>query len=76
MIVEALPNAGREHKQKRSAAQGEIIMSRKSKGSGSKTLFDRVNRAKRRWLKRILRRCVSAEMTTIGLCDPAQAAVR
>jgi hypothetical protein len=51
-------------------------MSRKSKDSGSETHGDRVNRAKRRWLKRILRLCVSAEVTTTGLCHPAQAAVR
>jgi len=51
-------------------------MSRKSKGSGSETLLDRVNRAKRRWLKRILRLNISCEVTTTGLCDPAQAAVR
>jgi hypothetical protein len=50
-------------------------MSRKSKGSGSETLWDRFNRSKRRWLKRMLPLCASAEVTTPGLCHPAQAAV-
>jgi hypothetical protein len=46
IIVEARPNAGHEHKQKRSATQLEIIQ------NGS--LVDRVSRMRHRWFNRVM----------------------
>jgi hypothetical protein len=46
MILEALPNAGPEYKQKRSITQGEIIQ------NGS--LGDTVSRMKHRWFNRVM----------------------